>query len=363
MNPNRYIANILNQNFEFVLKIHYSSHKLQKPYWVHIILCTYYRSTFQSNPFKKIKNKNMLVTFNNIVMAVSRVLQNCPTFPLRQYKIYINQYVIIIFTTCCFKQWLTMDEDNEQNYIINVRLMKLIGFYQLLNPKTPTKLFGYNVFRLVGKMSLLYIVLMIVACIISIYYALYDSEAVINYTMIIVVNCLALFKLYFIIRNANVLWDLMSVTFIDFLPYSGHYKSILIRARALSTKTSTIVSLCWLAVISVWILTPITIQGNYMLVKSKDLQSYSRYRCNVANLIYPVTDEFFNDNFGVFYLLETVLSIVYGYAMMAFDFLIISMGLTIIYQIKMVALSYSSLDGHNNIIKTDLKSKCVPVNS
>lgn len=249
----------------------------------------------------------------------------------------------------------TMATDNWKNYIIDLVLMKVVGSYQLLNPNTPTKPFGCNVFKLAGILSLMYLTLVVMLCYLSIYYLLYDFTEVVKYTMLIIATSFALLKLYFIIRKSNRLWEFIRFTSIDFLPYHGHQKNILIDARAVSMKMSKIITLGWITIIIVWILSPIIIPGNYINVKSKDGKTYNRYRYNMLNLIFPISAEFYNNNFRLFYLLETIALILYGYSMMVFDCLVISMCLTITYQLKMIALSYSKL-GHNDI-KTDSKSK------
>jgi len=89
-----------------------------------------------------------------------------------------------------------------------------------------------------------------------------------------------------------------------------------------------------------------------MNVKSKD-DTYSQYRYNMLNLIFPVSDQFYNNNFIVFYLLESIALIAYGFSMMIFDNLAVSLCITITYQLKSIALSYSTL-GYNHI-DTDFK--------
>lgn len=248
-----------------------------------------------------------------------------------------------------------MVSDSWKNYIIDLRLIKQIGLYQLLNPNTPTKPLGCNIFKLVAVLSLLYLTLTNVMCNISIYYILNDFTEVVKYIMLVFATLFAVMKMYFVIRKSHKLWELIRFTCIHFLPYRGHQKNILIEAREVSIKISKIITLGWITIIIVWILSPIFMQGNYINVMSKDGTSYRRYRYNMLSLIFPVSAQFYNENFKWFYSIEMIATLMYGYSMVIFDCLVISMCITMTYQLKMIALSYSTL-GHNDV-ENNSKSK------
>lgn len=230
--------------------------------------------------------------------------------------------------------------------------MKLTGLYQLLNPDTP-KSFGCNIFKLGGTLAVVYLTLVFIMCNLSMYYSLNDFTETVKYFMLIIATLFALIKMSFIIFNANALWNFISFTSIDYLTYRGQQKYMLINARKLSISISNIFTLSWIAIISVWVLFPIITKDNFMNVKSKD-GTYSQYRYNMLNLMFPVSAQFYNNHFIVFYFLESIAVIVYGYSMVVFDNLVISVCITITYQLKSIALSYSAL-GYNNI-DADFKS-------
>ncbi|XP_022183355.1 uncharacterized protein LOC111042929 [Myzus persicae] len=177
--------------------------------------------------------------------------------------------------------------------------------------------------------------------------------------MLIIATLFGLIKMSFIMCNSNALWNFISFTSIDYLTYRGQQKYILISARKLSISISNIFTLSWIAIISVWILFPIIAKDNFMNVKAKD-ETYSQYRYNMLNLMFPVSAQFYNNNFMVFYFLETIGVIFYGYSMVVFDNLVISVCITIAYQLKSIALSYRTL-GYNNI-DTDFESADVKNN-
>jgi len=239
-----------------------------------------------------------------------------------------------------------MIPDKKTKYIMNIELMKLTGLYQILNPDTP-KSFGWNIFKLGGILGIVYRTLVFMMCNLSIYYSLNDFTEVVKYFMLIIATLFALIKMSFIILNSNALWNFINLTSIDYLTYKGQQKYILIDARNLSISISNIFTLSWIAIILVWILSPILIKDNFINVKSKN-DTYSQYRYNMLNLIFPVSAQFYNNNFIVFYFLESIALIVYGYSMMVFDNLVFSVCITITYQLKSIALSYCSL-GYNNV--------------
>lgn len=263
----------------------------------------------------------------------------------------INIIVELIFLNSIISTSTTMGPENGKCYIINLHLMKITGLYQLLNPNT-SKLFGVNFYKLSGSISVLYLSLVMVMCNISVYYSLSDFAEVVKYLMLIIATLFALIKMYFIIRNSDALWEFVGFTSIDLLPYGGHQRAILVDARSISIRVSKIITSVWVAVITIWILSPIIINGNYINVKSNN-GTYNRYRYNMLNLLFPVSDEFYNENFKLFYLLETVALLFYGYSMMSFDYLVISMCITITYQLKTIAMSYSTL-GYDSCFKSKL---------
>jgi len=234
-----------------------------------------------------------------------------------------------------------MTPDNPKTYIINIQLMKFIGFHQLLNPNATT-LFGYNIFKLGGYMSILYLLLNIIICNISIYYSRFDFTAVVRYIMFMFAQFFTMVKMWFVITKSDLLWTFLNFTSIDFFSYNGHQKFILLKARSKSIKISNIFTVLWVALISLWSLSPIIKNDNYLNVKSID-KTHNQYRYNVLNLIIPVSTQFYNDSFYVFYLFEVITLIIFGYAMIIYDYLMIGFCVTITYQLKMIASSYSKL--------------------
>jgi len=240
------------------------------------------------------------------------------------------------------------------SYIINIQLMKLIGFYQLLHPNA-TNIFGCTISKLGGYISVLFLILTILMCNMSIYHSRYDFAVVVRYIMIMFAQFFTMIKMMYVITKSDVLWKFISFTSIDFLSYSGHQKYILINARTKSIKISNIFTVFWIVFVALLILPPIIIEDNYLNVKSKD-NTLNQYRYSVLNLLFSVSIQFYNDNFNIFYLFEAISLTIYGYSKIIFDCMVISFCITISFQLKMIASSYKTL-GYNHTNTDQIKSK------
>jgi len=245
-----------------------------------------------------------------------------------------------------------MTPDNPKTYIINIQLMKLIGFHQLLDPNAITK-FGYNIYKVGGYMNVLFLILNIIMCNMSIYHSRYDFSMIIRYIMIMFAQFFTMVKMWFVISKSNVLWKFISFTSTDFLSYSGHQKNILMKARTKSIKISNIFTMFWIVFVAILILPPIITNDNYLNIRSKD-STYNQYRYSVLNLLFSVSTQFYNDYFNIFYLYEAYSLMIYGYSMIIFDCMVISFCITISYQLKMIASSYSTLGNNHTNTHTNI---------
>jgi len=238
-----------------------------------------------------------------------------------------------------------IQDTKKTSYITNIQLMKLIGLYQLLDPNSTTK-FGYNIYKLGGYISVLFLILNIIMCSMSIYHSRYDFSMVVRYIMIMFAQIFTMVKMWFVICKSDVLWKFISFTSTDFLSYSGHQKNILMKARTKSIKISNMFTMFWISFVAILVLPPIIINDNYLNIKSKD-GTHNQYRYSVLNLLFSVSTQFYNDNFNIFYLFEAICLTIHAYSMIIFDCMIISFCITISHQLKMIASSYNSL-GYNH---------------
>ena len=232
--------------------------------------------------------------------------------------------------------------------------MKLIGFHQLLNPNT-TSILGFNIYKLGGYISVIYLMLNLIMCNMSIYYSRYDFFSAARYILFMFALFFTMIKMWFIIIKCDVLWEFLSFTSLDFLSYSGHKKYFLVNARKISIKISYIFTMFWVAFVVLVVVSPIIMKNNYLNIKTKD-RKHNLYRYNELNLLFPVSTEFYNENFNVFYLFEIIAVMSYGYSMIIFDILIVSFCITTAFQLRTIASSYNTL-GYNHTNTDQIKSK------
>jgi len=131
----------------------------------------------------------------------------------------------------------------------------------------------------------------------------------------------------------------------NFLCYKHHTKEIFQIGRTRSSNLILISFGLWSSIVLYWSLSGILNNNNYLNIKFEDGEY--NYRVNVVGWVYPVTDTFYNKYFYAFYMIETISLIFWGQMMWVFDILMISVCISIEFQLKTIADSYSLL-GFNN---------------
>jgi len=239
---------------------------------------------------------------------------------------------------------------NEDDFMINMRLMKKTGFYQILDSRSQ-KVFGHNVFKCMSIVQISILLSAAVIFILNIYYFLDDINIVMMYLHVVTSDVLSVSKLYCILQNADTIWNCIQQTSIDNLSYKYHDKRILEGGRLRSKSYSILIIFMWINLVIFWGMAPLFVT-NYFLNVENNNQIY-RYRFNVLNFAFPVTDRFYNDNFMIYYCMEFLTLALWGHSTMNFDVLLLSMIITFKYQLKTIANSFSTF----NVTRDDFKSK------
>ncbi|XP_022161532.1 uncharacterized protein LOC111027454 [Myzus persicae] len=239
---------------------------------------------------------------------------------------------------------------NEDNLMINMRLMKKTGFYQLLDSRS-LKVFGHNVFKCMSVVQISILLSIAVIFVLNIYYFSDDINTVMMYSMLITSDVLSILKLYYILQNSDTIWNCIQLTSIDDLSYKYHDRRILEEGRLKSKSYSLLIIFMWMYLIISWGMAPLFVT-NYFLTVEVNNQIH-RYRFNVLNYVFPATDQFYNDNFVFYYCVELLTLVLWGHCTMNFDILLLSMIITFKYQLKTVANSFSSFDFTHDALKND----------
>lgn len=256
------------------------------------------------------------------------------------YNILIYQYNILFILFNSQRTLITMELQNEHS-ITNLQFMKITGSYQLLMPSHGLKFFNTNIYKIAFIVQILFLTIAAIMGVFSIYSCRNNVNQIIHYIIVIFAIYFAIYKYYFIIKNSKIIWDCMHMMSTNFLSYNDHTKEIFKIARTRSSTLILISLSLWSSIVLYWSLSAILIHSSYLKIKHE--HGIYKYRSNALGLVFPVTDTFYNKYFIVFYTTESIFLLFWGQMMWVFDILMISICISIEYQLKTIADSYSLL--------------------
>jgi len=225
--------------------------------------------------------------------------------------------------------------------MINTGLMKITGLYHVLDSRSP-KIFGHNVFICMSVVQMSSLLLLTVIFPANIYYFSDDINVVMQYLMLFTSDVLSILKLYVTIVNSDTIWNCIQMTSIDNLSYKYYDRRMLRDGQLKSKSYSILIMFMWMSLMLSWGLIPLFVT-NYFLEAQVENEIY-RYRFNILSLVFPVTDQFYNDNFMIYYYIEFVYLMLWCHCTMNFDILLLSMNITFKYQLKTIANSFSTFN-------------------
>ncbi|XP_026817969.1 uncharacterized protein LOC113556906 [Rhopalosiphum maidis] len=243
-----------------------------------------------------------------------------------------------------------MASKNEDNLMINTRLMKLTGLYHLLDSRSP-KIFGHNMFKCLSVVQMSILVSAMIAFLLNIFYFLNDINTIILYSMLFTSDLLSISKLCFTIVNSDTIWNCIQMTSIDDLSYKYHDRRILKDGQMKSKLYSILIMFMWMNLIISWAFAPLFVTSYFF--KAEVENKIYNYRFNIMNFVFPVTDQFYNDNFMIYYCIEFIVLILWGHCTMNFDVLLMSTSITFKYQLKTIANSFSTFRITRNDVKNN----------
>lgn len=250
---------------------------------------------------------------------------------------------------------MLINDQYDEDIMIDMKLLKIIGLYQILSSNT-VKLFGYNIYRFISVIQLIIYLMALIVIILNLYYYTNDIFGMANYFILVANYLLASVKIYNIIKNADRFWSCIQSTSVKYLSYKYHNNRTLQMGRTKSKLFSMFFIFSWIAGVVGWFLSPYFIRTHKLEVKVNNETYYYRY--GIINLIYPVTDQFYNDHYLSYYIMEMTLGILWCHSTLIFDVLTISICVTLSYQLKTIANSYSSFgDKHNHTLTISMYLK------
>lgn len=245
-----------------------------------------------------------------------------------------------------------MDPTKDNEYIFNLKLSKLMGLYQILDPNT-IRIFGFNVYHIGIVFISLYMMAISMWCSISLYYLTNDINAFVFYFGCVQNYMFSCYKIIQILYYSKDIWKCIDITSVRFLSYQYYDKSIFKNWQTRSIRISKrYVSLSSIAMLF-WIIISKALSKNIITIKNLD-GSLSKYRMNIFNLYLIASDETYNRHFNLLYLIELVIAIAFLYFSLLFDVLMIMMCFSISCQLETICDAMKSL-GHRcskNVLST-----------
>lgn len=254
------------------------------------------------------------------------------------------QYILTEFGTIT----MVSKKEEEDNFMISMKMMKRLGFYQMVNTRA-LQVFGVNIIKLLTLIQIVIFCIVFYMIIVNLCYFSNDLIYVENYLNLLISDILTTFKLYYLIKYSDRIWNCIKLTSVEYFSYKYHDRNILETGKKQSKYYANLNLYLWIAIGPIWIMSPLlTNESSVDVVQSNEVY---HYRANIFNFMYPATDKFYNENFTVYYIVEIAILIIWIYSIVIFDYLMISICIVIIFELKTIVHSYSSFSTvHTRII-------------
>ncbi|CAI6373144.1 unnamed protein product [Macrosiphum euphorbiae] len=240
-----------------------------------------------------------------------------------------------------------MDLRNESNHVFNIKLAKIIGLYQMLDPGT-VKCRGRNIYHIVTSCALLYMCLISMILILSIlYYWNVNIPISMDYFWKVVTSFYIIYKTWIIIHYSDDVWNCLSITRYDFTTLSNRSRHILDRWRERLAWLTTIYAIMYITSVVSYMIFTLAFSEGTTPVKNPD-GSIGYYRQNAINLYLIVSDETYNAHYYVFYFIETLVVAIVVLYFLIFDILLVTLCFGICCQMEIVCSAFESV-GHNSL--------------
>ncbi|CAI6373156.1 unnamed protein product [Macrosiphum euphorbiae] len=259
-----------------------------------------------------------------------------------------------------------MDLRNESNHVFNIKLAKIIGLYQMLDPGT-VKCRGRNIYHIVTSCALLYICLISMILILSgLYYWNVNIPIRMDYFWKVLNAFYLIYKIWIIIHYSNDIWNCLSITRYDFTTLSNRSRHILDRWRERLVWLTTIYAILYITSMVSYLSITLAFSGDKLPVKIHN-GSIGYYRQNAMNLYLIVSDETYNAHYYTFYFVEAIFIAFIGLYFLIFDILLVTLCFGMCCQVEIICSAFESVghkslcDQHSRIDYTDENIK-IPTN-
>lgn len=241
---------------------------------------------------------------------------------------------------------------------INLTLLKFIGIYQFVDPKS-LKVLGFNIFQLIHIILIIISTTVVIVGLTGFFFNInnsIDNSFDENMQLIFYITCLIVgnFKLIIIINYADKIWNLFYIINESFLRSNYCKKNFykLINCGKSFRRLFFWYLFVFYMTSILWATRPIIINNRN---SSQDLLTNNTlHLLKLSNLKYPITEEMYNRNYMKIYLMESIISVYSAYALVAFDLFLFAILRIISTQYELVTSAYKNLE-HRAQNKSELK--------
>lgn len=212
-------------------------------------------------------------------------------------------------------------QDNIE-YIFNLHLTKILGLYQILNPRDVFKIFGYNVFHVFVVLIGLPMIIISMLSPVGLYNLRNDKIITFILYFGYVNNFLfSCYKTVLILYHSKDIWKCVSVTRCDFMSYQHYNRNVLVNWQKPFVRVICTYISIYLIVFFIWTMSPCVL--NIKTFKDMNLGGTNNngIRSNIFNMYLLASGETYKNYFNIFYLIEISLCFGYLYFSILFDIL------------------------------------------
>lgn len=230
---------------------------------------------------------------------------------------------------------------SERNTILNMRLSRMLGLYQILDPNG-RKLFGRNVYHVIVTVFLAFESVLLFFNLTGVFYWLKNPTQVVFQLSLFTNFWFSCYKMAILIRKAAGIRKCIDVACNDFLKFGRYRKNCFDDFRSKSILITNVISSSGFVILAVFVAVPIVFNKNVIVLQSIDGQWHS-YHLSSFNIFFPVTSDTYNGYFGIIYVFEAMFGLIYVVFSHAFDSFLISMCFAMRCQLKTVNGAFSTL--------------------
>lgn len=234
-----------------------------------------------------------------------------------------------------------MDPTKEEDYVFNLKLAKLIGLFQIVDPNT-TAVYGYNVYRVGIVVFVFYLLAVSSMFPLGLYHTANDVYTFIYYFGCVSNHFFCCYKVLNVLYHSGDIWKCMDVASFKSMSYRHYDKTIFDRRREFSASSSNAYVVVVTLPFLFWSVCPFVFRDTVLTIENAH-GSYSKYRYNTLNLFFMVPDSTYNEHFYVYYLMETVIGTTFFYFSMLMDVLVVLMCVAISCKLDLVGDAIQSL--------------------